>query len=177
MCDFAGLVLDTETGELLEYRHLIRNPKYRKDWGHSFGNEIGRLAQGMPGRNNGTNTMFFVHRNQVPQHKWKDMAHARIVCNVCLQKEETNGTRLAYGGNNLSVDMGCSTPTADLLTVKLLLNSVISTPGAKFMTLDIKDFYLNTPMEHHEFLRMKIGYFPQDVINHYKLKEKGRRKR
>ena len=40
------------------------------------------------------------------------------------------------------------------------------------MTLDIKDFYLNTPMEHHEFLRMKIDYFPQDVIDHYKLKEK-----
>ena len=68
--------------------------------------------------------------------------------------------------------MDCSTPTADLLTVKLLLNSVISTPGAKFMTLDIKDFYLDIPMEHHEFLRMKIDYFPQDVIDHYKLKEK-----
>ena len=87
-------------------------------------------------------------------------------------KEEINRTRLTFGGNNLSVDMDCGTPTADLLTVKLLLNSVISTPGAKFMTLDIKDFYLNTPMENPEFLRMKLDHFPQDVIDHYHLNEK-----
>ena len=67
--------------------------------------------------------------------------------------------------------MDCGTPTADLLTVKLLLNSVISTPGAKFMTLDLKDFYLSTPMERPEFLRMKIDHFSQ-VIDHYCLKDK-----
>ena len=47
------------------------------------------------------------------------------------------------------------TPTADLvLTVKLLLNSIISTPNAKFMTMDNKDFYLNTLMAryHHEYM-------------------------
>jgi hypothetical protein len=37
-------------------------------------------------------------------------------------------------------------PTANLLTIKLLLNSTISAAGAKFMTRDIQDFYLNTPM-------------------------------
>ena len=40
------------------------------------------------------------------------------------------------------------------------------------MTLDLKDFYLNTPMERQEFLRMKIDHFPQDVIDHYSLKDK-----
>ena len=79
-------------------------------------------------------------------------------------------TRLTFGGNNLSVPMDCGTPTADLLMVKLLLNSVVSTPGEKFTTLDLKDFYLNTPMERPEFLRMKIDHFPQDVIDHYNLK-------
>ena len=64
--DYAAAVLDEETGELLEYRHLIKNPKYKKDWGYSFGNEIGRLAQGMPGRNKGTNTIHFIHKSEVP---------------------------------------------------------------------------------------------------------------
>ena len=41
MCDFAGSVMDTETGELLEYRHLIKHPKFKTDWGYSFGNEVG----------------------------------------------------------------------------------------------------------------------------------------
>jgi hypothetical protein len=45
------------------------------------------------------------------------------------------------GGNLINYPGDCKTPTAYLLTVKLLLNSIISTPNAKFMTLDLKDFY------------------------------------
>ena len=39
-----------------------------------------------------------------------------------------------------------------MLIIKLLLNSIISTPGAKFMAIDIKDFYLNIPLAKPEFL-------------------------
>ena len=66
----AAAVLDGETGELLEYWHLMKIPKDTKIWGNSFGNEVGRLAQGMPGRiskEKGTNTMFFVKQNEIPQ--------------------------------------------------------------------------------------------------------------
>ena len=172
LADFAGAVLDDETGELLEYRHLIKRPKYKKDWGFSFGNEIGRLAQGMPGRNTGTNTIFFIHKKEVPDNRWKDVAYSRIVCNVRPHKEEVNRTRLTFGGSNLEVDMDCVTPTANLLTIKFLFNSVISTPGEKFLGLDLKDFYLNTPMDRPEFLKMKLSNFPADVIEHYNLNEK-----
>ena len=34
-------VLDKDTGDLLEYRHLIDNPKYREIWGRLYGNEPG----------------------------------------------------------------------------------------------------------------------------------------
>jgi hypothetical protein len=51
------------------------------------------------------------------------------------------------GGNLVNYPDDCGTPTADLLTVKLLLNSIISTPNAKFMTINLKDFYLLTPMK------------------------------
>jgi len=64
------------------------------------------------------------------------------------------------------------TPTADLLTVKLLINSIISTDGAKFMTMDIKDFYLNTPMARYEYMRLRIADMPDDVIEHYNLRDK-----
>ena len=63
-------------------------------------------------------------------------------------------------------------PTADLLTVKLLLNSIISTTNAKFMTLDIKDFYLMTPMKRYKYFRMKLDLFPQDIIDKYDLASK-----
>ena len=60
LCDFAGAVLDAETDDLLEYRQLIKNPKFKTERKHSFGNKIGQLAQGMPGgRAKGTDTFFF----------------------------------------------------------------------------------------------------------------------
>ena len=37
-----------------------------------------------------------------------------------------------------------STATAEMLLVKIFFNSVISTRGARFMTIDIKNFYLGT---------------------------------
>ena len=91
LCDFAGSVLDKETGELLEYRHLIKHPKMKDDWRYSFGNEIGRLAQGMPGRNHGTNTIFFIDKSTIPAEKWKDVAYSRIVCNVRPKKRRSIG--------------------------------------------------------------------------------------
>jgi len=75
------------------------------------------------------------------------------------------------GGNLVNYPGDCGTPTANLLTVKLL-NSVISTPQAKFMTIDIKDFYLMTPMERKEYFRIKMELFPEDVIDEYNLRTK-----
>jgi hypothetical protein len=38
-------VLNEDTGELLEYRHLIANPKYRSTWIRAHGKDLGRLTQ------------------------------------------------------------------------------------------------------------------------------------
>ncbi len=59
LCEMANSVLE-EHGELLEYWHLIANPKTRATWTHLYGNELGRLVQGMPGRAKGTDTIFFI---------------------------------------------------------------------------------------------------------------------
>ena len=40
------------------------------------------------------------------------------------------------------------------------------------MTLDIKNFYLNTPMERYEYLRLKLDQLPVDVIGQHQLKDK-----
>ena len=76
------------------------------------------------------------------------------------------------GGDRTNCPFDCGTPTAELLTIKLLPNSVISTPGAKFMTIDISNFYLNTPMDRYEYMRMKLDMFPDDVIEEYNLHDK-----
>ena len=161
-----------DNGELLEYRHLIANKKTRATWLHSYGNEIGRLAQGMPGRNTGTNTIFFIKKNQVPRDRAKDVTYGLITTLIRPEKiDKPNRTRLVAGGDRVHYPGDVGTPTADLLTVKLLLNSIISTPKAKFMTMDIKDFYLNTPMARYEYMRLKLADMPEDVIAHYNLND------
>ena len=40
----ANAVLDGDYGELLEYWHLMKHPKYKAIWGESFGNKVGSLA-------------------------------------------------------------------------------------------------------------------------------------
>ena len=47
--------------------------------------------------------------------------------------------------------MDTTTRTADLTTCKLHMNSVVSTPGAKFAGGDVKDFYLNTPLKKKRY--------------------------
>ncbi len=76
------------------------------------------------------------------------------------------------GGNLVNYPGDCGTPTADLLTVKLMFNSIILISNAKFMTIDIKDFYLMTPMARFEYFRMKLDLFPQDIIEEYGLSNK-----
>ena len=63
---FLNLLLYEETGELMEMRHLMKSPKYRKILVKSYGNELGRLAQGMPGRVEGNNTIIFINIEQIP---------------------------------------------------------------------------------------------------------------
>jgi hypothetical protein len=71
-----------ENGELLEYGHLIANPKTRANWTHSYGNELRRLAQGMPGQAKGTDTIFFIPRHMVPKARTRDATYGLITCLV-----------------------------------------------------------------------------------------------
>ena len=59
-----------------------------------------------------------------------------------------------------------------LTTVNLILNSILSTINAHFMTIDIKDFYLNTLMARSEFMRLILSNLPESVVQQYNLEAK-----
>ena len=170
--ELLAAVLDPHTGELMEYRHLIANPAYRPVWKPAYGKEIGRLAQGIPGVVEGTDTIIFITKDEIPFERRGDCTYGRIVANYRPEKDDPYRIRICVGGNLIKNIGDCGTPTAGMLTVKILLNSVISTPGAKFMTIDIKNFYLMTPMDRPEFMRLKIDDMPENVIEHYDLRAK-----
>eukprot|EP00978_Attheya_sp_CCMP212_P037217 scaffold173970_cov26-Attheya_sp.AAC.1 len=156
----------------MEYRHLIQNPKYAKDWTHSFANKLGRLAQGVGGREEGTNTCFVINHAEIPQDRRKQVTYGRIVVDHRPQKTEPNRTRLTVGGNLIDYPGDVSTATADTTTAKILFNSVVSTKNAKFACFDIKNYYLGTPLEHHKFMRLPVSIIPEEIIKEYNLYDK-----
>ena len=64
-----------------------------------------------------------------------------------------------------------TTCTSDLTTSKIMWNSVISTPGARFMTGDAINFYLATPPEKFQYTRIPIELIPQEFIDLYHLQD------
>jgi hypothetical protein len=83
----------------MKYQQSITHPRYQEVWMHSSANEIGRLAQGIGGCIQGTNTIFYVHNDQVPPNRWKDVTYAaKFVCELKPNKAEVHGTRLTLVG-------------------------------------------------------------------------------
>ena len=118
----------------------------------------------MPGRVDGTNTMFFIKKTDVPPDRQRDVTKGRTVCDYHKDKAKLNRMGLAMGGDHINYPDDCGTPTADLLTIKILLNSVISTPNTKFMTI--------TPLKPYKYLQLKMEDIPEDAKQEYKLSEK-----
>ena len=62
-----------------------------------------------------------------------------------------------------------TTRTADLTVSKILWNSVLSTDNARCATLDIANFYLGTPLDRYEYVKMPLEMFPQHIKEQYDL--------
>ena len=69
-----------------------------------------------------------------------------MVCDIYPQKEETHGLRMAAGGDRLYYSGDTRTESAGLETIKIHWNLVLSTPKARYMTMDISNMYLNTKL-------------------------------
>ena len=102
----------------------------------------------------------------------KDNTYGQFICTVRPEKAEPNQKRFTVGGDRINYPGAVAAPTAEMLVAKMLFNSVISTKDARFMTMDISNFYLMTPLHRPEFIRIKLGDIPDEVINEYKLREK-----
>ena len=161
-------VTNPNTGQSLQYKQLIRGPD--KDiWETSFANEFGRIAQGVGTRIKGTNKIFFASKSEVP-FKTSKTTYGKIVCNIKPHKKETHRTRLTVGGNLLPFDGNLSVPGATVTTTKCMVNSIISTPKAKGLILDISNFYLNNNLPSPKWMSMPLIIIPQEIIQQYELK-------
>ncbi len=149
----------------------LRTGPNKEIWERALSNEYGRLAQGNDFGVQGTNTIKFVHKQRVPSNR--RVTYANFVCDYRPLKSEPNRVRMVVGGDKLDYHEDAASPAASLLETKILINSTISDAhrGAKFLSCDLKDFFLATPMDRPEYMRIPISNFPQDIITKYKLLE------
>jgi hypothetical protein len=80
-------------------------------------------------------------------------------------KKDPHRVRWTVGGDQVDHPGDVSTKTADITTAKILTNSVLSTPNAKMTLSDLKDFYLGTPMERFEHMRIPMHMLPDDIMD------------
>jgi hypothetical protein len=50
-----------------------------------------------------------------------------------------------------------------------LWNSVLSTEGAKYMCLDIKNFYLTVALDYYEYMKIPLALFSEWIKTQYNL--------
>jgi hypothetical protein len=120
----ANAVIHPVTGKEMEYSALTKDPRRQPLWTHGFGNECGRLFQGIrdiPG----TDTCFFIKVKNIP--KDRNITYGKIVCDYKPHKKEKERVRLTVGGNKLDYSGDVATSTADITTFKILINSTLST--------------------------------------------------
>lgn len=148
---------------------LAENPAR---WSPALSNELGRLTQSNDTNVRCTDAMDFIFFHEVPSTA--KVTYANFVMDHRPLKTEPWRTRLVVGGDKLDYDLDPGSPAANLLETKILANSVISDAhrGAKFMTLDLKDHFLASPMDDPEYMRIPVRYIPDDIMQRYKLHEK-----
>jgi hypothetical protein len=140
----------------------------------AFGKDFGGMAQ----RDNktgqkGTNTMFVMTHGEIKQAgaAGKFFIYMNPVVDYRPQKEDPYRIRITAGDNLINYESNVSVRTADLDTAKIYWDSVISTPLARYICLDIKNFYLTAASENFEYNQMPLSLFPAWIIEQYNMEK------
>jgi hypothetical protein len=153
----ANSVIHPVTGKEMEYMAFMKDPQLQPLWTRGFGNECGRLFQGIrdiPG----TDTCLFIKLTNIPIDR--NITYGKIVCDYKPHKKEKERVRTTVDGDRLDYSGDVPTSMADITTFKILIKSTLSTEDAAMMMMDIKSYYLGTPLPRFEYMKMLVSHFP-----------------
>jgi hypothetical protein len=161
----------TTSETIMSYKKSMHDPTMRDIWQTAFGKDFGWMAQGdnKTGQQ-GTNSIFFMNHEDIlhiPNNR--TITYARVIVDFRPQKLDPDRIWITAGGNLINYPGELTTKTADLTTSKLMWNSVLSTKGARYMCLDIKNFYLTAPLDRFEYMKMPLTLFPPWTHEQYNL--------
>ena len=160
-------------GNKMSIDALLEDPITSQVWKPALENELGRLSQGFNNRVKAQDTIDFISYNEIPNDR--KVTYANFICDYRPLKAEKFRVRMTIGGDWLDYPDETSSPTASLIETKLLINSVISDHKLhieKYCSIDIKDFFLATPMVRTEYLQIHKKYFSPEFMEQYNLPDK-----
>ena len=156
---FTAMDMDAE-GAKLRYDSALRSSE-GAEWEAGANKEFDRLVID-------TKTGVWIPISNVPQGRKISYYNPQLT-----RKRRPWGieyrVRGTYGGDKGDYKGPTAAETADITTVKVLLNSVISDPQANWLTTDICDYYLGTPMDTPEFMRVPVKYIPEATMLKHQL--------
>jgi hypothetical protein len=144
----------------------MKDPRLQPLWTRGFGNECGRLFQGIryiPG----TDTCLFIKLTNIPTDG--KITYGKIVCDYKHHKKEKERVRLTVGSDIPDYSGDIATSTANITTFKILINSTLSTEDAAMMMIDTKKYYLGTLLPRFEYMNMLLSRFPEEIVQKYNL--------
>ena len=162
-CASAALNL-THDGKPLTYKLAVNGPEH-ESWRIAEVTEWTRLFD--------TDTVKPIHKDDQPCSRRSDTAYynpqvkEKVDAATGLKTYRIRGT---IGGDRINYPGEVSARTADMEVVKILLNSVVST-DSHWMSIDIVDYYLNTPLPRPEYLRVHRRFLPLDIVRRYNLQQ------
>ena len=92
-----------------------------------------------------------------------------FICNIRLQKKETRRVCYTYVGYFLDYPIDPRSPAVSILDDKIHTNNNISDTkhGARYLGIDIKNFYLSQPMSYFQYVWVHHTTVPQETIDKY----------
>jgi hypothetical protein len=138
---FASPMVHPVTGETISsYKKLMNNPAMAEIWQTAFGKDFSGMAQGdnKTGQK-GTNTMFVMTHDEIKHATAAEnfFTYMNPVVDYRAQIADPYRIRIIAGGISINYESNASVRMADLDTAKIHWNSVLSTPLARYMCLNI----------------------------------------
>jgi hypothetical protein len=150
-----------EKGDPLTYRTAMAGP-FAKIWSIKLSEEYIRLTE--------TGTIKWDGYRTKPSNK-----KATYISIQVKEKRMANGTikrrvRCTVGGDRVTVTGETSSATASMDVLKILLNAVAS-EDSYWVSIDIADYYLGTPMDEadHQWMYIDARDIPHDIRQKYDI--------
>ena len=119
--------------------------------------EVGTGTNSIGKRVEGPNTFSVVKFEDIPKYRLNEICYTSVVCKVRPGKKGPSRTRIKICGTNICYPGDVGTNTASIKLFKLIINSILSRAGAKYVCFDIENVYLSTPLGRPEYVKFQLS--------------------